>query len=189
MFGAKYGTKFGTKLRRGIAAFSMLLCACVVHADPVTVEVASVLRAEPRADAAAVGEVVRGAAGNALERKDAWVRIQAGALTGWLYSFNVRFGGNSSAGGAGGALGRLFGQRQRISVTSTIGIRGLDDEDLKQARFDAGQIGRLDGFAATQEAAQAHAGQAGLEAGPLEYLQSAQQPAETAGASEPAGAP
>lgn len=168
---------------------SLLLITGTAAAEPVMVEVSSVLRAEPRADAAAAGDVARGATGEALERKDAWVRIRSGAVTGWLYSFNVRFGGNSTAGGAGGALGRLFGQRQRVSVTSTIGIRGLDEEDLKQARFDSAQIGQLEGFAATREAAQEHAGKTGLEAGSLEYLQSAQQSAPTGSAGEPAGAP
>lgn len=179
----------GSKLCCGVAAMSMMLLAAAVHADPVTVEVASVLRTEPRADASAAGEVARGATGEALERKDAWVRIRSGAVSGWLYSFNVRFGGGNAAGGGAGGLGRLFGQRQRVSVTSTIGIRGLDDEDLKQARFDAAQIGHLDGFAATSESAQEHAGKAGLEAGRLDYLQSAQQPAGAGGTGEPAGAP
>jgi hypothetical protein len=67
----------------------------------------------------------------------------------------------------------VFGPRQRVNVTATIGIRGLDEEDLKQARLDAGQLQELDGFAASLEQAEAHANQ-------VEYLA---QPAQSSGES------
>jgi len=144
-----------------------------LHAEPVLVERASVLRSEPRVDAATVGELALGTAGEAINRQGAWVQVRSGALTGWLYSFNVRFGTGSSGGageGAGAVLGRIFAPRQRVSVTSTIGIRGLDEEDLKQAQFDAGQIKQLDAFAASRGDAQSHAGAAGLAAERVDYL-------------------
>jgi hypothetical protein len=141
------------------------------HAETVTLERDSVLRAEPRTDAAAVASLTLGTTGEALSRQGAWVQIRAGTATGWLYSFNVRFGGTAGAAeGAGSVLGRIFGPRQRISVTSTIGIRGLDEEDLKQARFDEGQVRQLDGFAATREQAEAHAADAGIAASRVDYL-------------------
>jgi hypothetical protein len=99
------------------------------------------------------------------------VQIRSGSATGWLYSFNVRFGAAAGSGdGAGSVLGRVFGPRQRVSVTSTIGIRGLDEEDLKQARFDESQVQLLDGYAATREQAESHAGAAGLGAAQIDYL-------------------
>lgn len=149
------------------------LCAGItaVHAETVTLERDSVLRAEPRTDAAAVASLPLGTTGDALSRQGAWVQIRAGTATGWLYSFNVRFGGTGGAAdGAGSVLGRIFGPRQRVSVTSTIGIRGLDEEDLKQARFDEGQMRQLDGFSATREQAEEHAAAAGVAASRVEYL-------------------
>ena len=142
-------------------------------AEPVTVERDSVVRAEPRADAAVVTNLARGATGVAVARQGAWVQVKAGTMTGWLYSFNVRFGaaaGASEGAGAGSALGRLFGPRQNVNVTATIGIRGLDEEDLPQARFDGGQMQALEGFAADRDQAQAHAGSARLSATRVDYL-------------------
>jgi hypothetical protein len=73
----------------------------------------------------------------------------------------------------------VFGPRQRVNVTATIGIRGLDEEDLKQARFDGRQMQELDGYAASREQAETHAGEAGLSASRIEYL--AQPPAAASG--------
>ena len=148
------------------------LCAgmTAAYAEPVTLERDSVLRTEPRTDAAVVASLAKGATGEAVARQGAWVQVKSAATTGWLYSFNVRFGATASGDGAGSVLGRVFGPRQRVSVTSTIGIRGLDEEDLKQARFDGGQVQQLDGFAASREQAEAHAGETGLSAGRIEYL-------------------
>lgn len=141
------------------------------HAEPVTLERDSVLRSEPRVDSAAVSSLPSGSTGDALARQGAWVQIRSGSVTGWLYSFNVRFGAAAGSGdGAGSVLGRVFGPRQRVSVTSTIGIRGLDEEDLKQARFDESQVRLLDSFAATGEQAASHAGAAGLGATRVDYL-------------------
>ena len=149
------------------------LCAgmAAVHAEPVTLERDSVLRTEPRTEASTVANLAKGATGEAVARQGAWVQIRSGTATGWLYSFNVRFGTAAGSGdGAGSVLGRVFGPRQRVSVTSTIGIRGLDEEDLKQARFDGGQVQQLDTYAASREQAEVHAGEAGLSAGRVEYL-------------------
>lgn len=149
--------------------------AAVAPAEPVTVERDSVLRSEPRSDAAVAGNLARGATGDAVARQGAWVQVKSAAVTGWLYSFNVRFGavnpGSSSAGtGTGSALGRVFGPRQQVNVTATIGIRGLEEEDLKQAHFDEGQMRQLDGYAASREQAAAQAGKSGLSATRVEYL-------------------
>jgi hypothetical protein len=164
-----------------------VLCFCcgigAAAAESVTVERDSVLRAEPRTEAAAVGNLANGATGEALARQGAWVQVRSGTVTGWLYSFNVRFGATAASGdGAGSVLGRVFGPRQRVSVTSTIGIRGLDEEDLKQARFDGGQIQQLDAFAASREQAESHAGGAGLNSARIDYLgETARAPAGNSG--------
>lgn len=156
--------------------------AALVAAEPVTVERDSVVRAEPRTDSAVVANFARGASGEALARQGAWVQVKTATATGWLYSFNVRFGapaGSAGEGaGAGSVLGRVFAPRQKVNVTATLGIRGLDEEDLKQAQFDGGQLQALDGFAASREQAEAHAGSAGLSATRIDYLS---QPAAAAG--------
>lgn len=155
---------------------TVLLATVVLaaRAEPVTLERDSVLRAEARTDSAVVTNLAKGTTGDAVARQGAWVQIKSGAVTGWLYSFNVRFGavnpGGSGAGGAGSALGRVFGPRQQVNVTATIGIRGLGEEDLKQAHFDEGQMQQLDGYAASREQAAAQAATSGLSATRVDYL-------------------
>lgn len=165
------------KLRQWLAVALLATVAAAALAEPVTVERDSVLRAEPRTDAGVAGNLAKGATGDAVARQGAWVQVKSGAVTGWLYSFNVRFGavnpaGNSGAG-SGSALGRVFGPRQQVNVTATIGIRGLDEEDLKQAHFDESQMRQLDGYAASRDQAAAQAGKSGLSATRVEYLDSA----------------
>jgi len=141
------------------------------HAEPVTLERDSALRSEPRSDAASITSLPSGTTGEAIARQGGWVQIRSGSVTGWLYSFNVRFGAAPGSGdGAGSVLGRVFGPRQRVNVTSTIGIRGLDEEDLKQARFDSSQVQQLDSFAASRDQAESHAGELGLSAARVDYL-------------------
>ena len=157
-------------------------------AEPVTVERDSSLFAEPRTGAGVTGNLAKGATGDALARQGAWVQVKSGALTGWLYSFNVRFGtvsaGSGDGAGTGSALGRVFGPRQRVNVTATIGIRGLEEEDLKQARFDGAQLQTLDGFGATPEQAETRAGAAGLSAVRIEHLSQPARAGDSTGGSQ-----
>lgn len=158
--------------RRSAVFFLLALTAGAVLAEPVTLERESELRSEPRLDAAVAGRLPAGAKGEAVARQGVWVQVKSGDATGWLYSFNVRFGAATASGSSGGGsvLGRVFGPRQRVNVTATIGIRGLDEEDLKQARFDGGQLQQLDGFAASREQAETYAAEKGLTASQVEYL-------------------
>lgn len=143
-------------------------------AQPVTIERDSELRAEARYDAPVVAKVKQGTSGEVTAKSGAWVNIKAPEGAGWLFSFNVRFA-SAAPGGAGGAgdaaaLGRLVGPRQQVSVTSTIGVRGIEEEDLRQARFNAEQMKLLDQYAASRESAQDGARAAGLEPVRVEYL-------------------
>ena len=169
------------RLSQWLAAALLAACAAAALAEPVTVERDSILRAEPRTDAGVAGNLAKGATGDAVARQGAWVQIKSGTVTGWLYSFNVRFGavnpGSSSGAGSGSVLGRVFGPRQQVNVTATIGIRGLEEEDLKQAHFDEGQMRQLDGYAASREQAAAQAGKSGLSASRVEYLGESAAPA------------
>lgn len=97
------------------------------------------LFAEPKAGAAAVGELKQGASAEVTGKQGAFVQVQSGGTTGWTFSFNVNYG---SAGPT-----TATPTPQRKGSTSTIGIRGLEEEDLKKAQFDAKQLDALDSFA------------------------------------------
>lgn len=153
-----------------LACAALLLAATAAFAQPVTLERESPLYAEPRLDAGQVAQLQRGTSGEVIARQGGWLNIKTAAGTGWLFSFNVRFPSQRAEGGSGGAgLGRLFGS-SRPSVTSTIGIRGLEEEDLRQAQFNAGQMKLLDGYVASKQAAEESARAKSLAPVQLDYL-------------------
>ena len=161
-----------TALRRLLFCL-LALAAGTAPAQQVTLERDSPLYSEPRLESAQVTQLARGATGEVLGKQGGWLNLRTPAGSGWLFSFNVRFPSQKAdAGdsGAGGALGRVTGARRTTSVTSSIGIRGLEEEELKQATFDAGQMKLLDEYAASKEAAEQGARAAGLAPAKVEYL-------------------
>jgi hypothetical protein len=148
------------------------LCPMTVLAQQVTVERDSELRAEPRLEAPVTAKLVQGTTGEVVAKSGAWLQLKTPAASGWLFSFNVRFTSARAAGdsGAGSALGRLIGPRREVAVTATIGVRGLEEEDLRQAKFDAAQMKRLDQYAATPEDSADRARAAGLAPVKVDYF-------------------
>lgn len=161
-----------------LQAYRLLLAALVLAGAPaaaqqVTLERDSPLYAEPRLDASQVTRLKLGATGEVIGKQGAWLNLKTPDASGWLFSFNVRFPSQQSGtgdAGAGAAAGRLFGPRRTVSVTSTIGIRGIDEEDLKGARFNADQMKLLEGYSATKEAAEQTARASGLAPVGVEYM-------------------
>jgi hypothetical protein len=155
------------------ALLGLLLAVAPAAAQQVTLERDSPLYAEPRLDAPQVTQLKQGAAGEVTGKQGGWLNLKTPDGTGWLFSFNVRFPAQKTEGaesGTGAALGRVFGPRRSGSVTSSIGIRGLEEEDLRQASFNAGQMKLLDGFAATRQAAEERARTTGLAPANVDYL-------------------
>lgn len=152
---------------------AMLLAGLPAAAQQVVLERDSPLYAEPRLESAQVAQLKQGVAGEVIGKNGAWLNLRTPGATGWVFSFNVRFqakpGEGAEPASGGSALGRVFGPR-RPSVTSTIGIRGLEEEDLRQASFNAGQMSLLDQYAASRESAQDAARATGLAPERIEYL-------------------
>jgi hypothetical protein len=162
-------------LRALLAA--LLLAAGSAVAQQVTLERDSPLYAEPRLDASQVAQLKLGATGEVIGKQGAWLNLKTAGGTGWLFSFNVRFQsrpGTAGDSGAGSTAGRLFGPRRNVSVTSTIGIRGIEEEDLRQASFNAEQMKLLDGYVATKEAAEQGARASGLGPVSVPYMDAGQ---------------
>jgi len=165
-------------LGHALPTLRMMLAAVVLAAAPaaaqqVTLERDSPLYAEPRLDASQVTQLKLGAAGEVIGKQGAWLNLKTPGGSGWLFSFNVRFPSQqagSGDSGAGSAGGRLFGPRRSVSVTSTIGIRGIEEEDLKQASFNADQMKLLDGYVATKQIAERGARATGLAPVSVEYM-------------------
>ncbi|MGH8662081.1 MAG: SH3 domain-containing protein [Burkholderiales bacterium] len=150
-----------------------LAAAVPAAAQQVTLERDSPLYAEPRLDSSQMTQLKLGATGEVIGKQGAWLNLKTPAGSGWLFSFNVRFPSQQAGtgdSGAGSAAGRLFGPRRSVSVTSTIGIRGIEEEDLRQASFSADQIKLLDRYVVTKEAAERGARASGLAPASIDYM-------------------
>jgi hypothetical protein len=121
------------------------------------------LYSQPSAVSAVAGTAARGASVTILAKQGGWLKVTAGKTTGWIRLLSVRAG----AGGLGGAgIGDVVGAATTKSdpsrVVAVAGLRGLNDEDLKQAKFNGEELARLDNWSATPAQARSFAGQSGL---------------------------
>jgi len=150
-----------------IPAAVLVLCTASASAwaAPGTVLRNDKLYSQPSASSRVAGSVTKGTSVNILAKQGGWLRVTAGKSTGWVRLLSVRAG----AGGLGGAgLGDVVGAATTKSdpsrVVAVAGLRGLNDEDLKQAKFNADELARLDALNVTAAQARNFASQSGLAA-------------------------
>jgi hypothetical protein len=148
------------------------LAAVTAAAQPVMVERDTPLYAEARLDSPVVANLKKGTAGEAVAKSGAWINLKTPGAAGWLFSFNVRFASAQPGAEAGGAsvLGRLVGPRENVNVTSAMGVRGIGEEDLRQARFNGDQLKLLDRYAVSKADAESSAQASGLNAARVDYF-------------------
>ena len=106
-----------------------------------------------------------------LQRSGGWTRVDAGGQQGWVRVFHLRFpataSADSSSGGALSGLGSALGfgrQRSQTTTIATTGIRGLSQEDLKNASPDAAELQKMQSFRADNAAAERFAREGKLAA-------------------------
>ena len=162
---------FPRTLPRLAATLLLLLAWRFAAAEPVVFERDAPLLAEPRPGATVAANVKRGTSGDTTVRKGPWVSVKTPGGAGWTLAFNLRYGAASSGSNVDSSLvQRLTGPGQKLSVASTIGIRGVEKEDLTGAEFDRQQLSTLEKYRTTDAQARSAAGASGLRATELEYL-------------------
>lgn len=148
-----------------IPAGILLLCFATVSAwaSPGTVLRNERLYARPSPSAPVAGTVTKGAAVTIVSKQGGWLRVTSGRTTGWIRLLAVRAGGN---GASGAGVGDVFGAATRRAdpsrVVAVAGLRGLNDEDLKQAKFNAEEMARLESIEVSTAQTRTFARQAGL---------------------------
>jgi len=165
-----------------IKALALLLA---MGAMPALAAQGTVLRNEklysqPSATSKVTATAAKGASVTILAKRGGWLQVRSGRSSGWIRLLSVRAG----AGGLGGAgLGDVVGAATTRSdpsrVVAVAGLRGLDDEDLKQAKFDGAELARMDAWDASATQARSFAARGGLAAAKVAALpepRPAQQP-------------
>lgn len=137
--------------------------AAAVHASTGTVLRDEKLYSKPSASSGVTASVPRGATVAIQQKQGGWLRVTAGRSTGWIRLLSVRAG----AGGLGGAgVGDIVGVATTRSdpsrVVAVAGLRGLSDEELKQAKFNGEELARMEALGVSAAQARSFATQGGL---------------------------
>lgn len=164
------------------SALALMLLATAASATPGTVLRDEKLYAQPAASAATAASVAKGASVTVLSKQGGWLRVTAGRSTGWIRLLSVRVGGGGLASvGVGDVVGAATTRSDPSKVVAVAGLRGLSDEELKSAQFNAQEIARLDSLAVSAAQARGFAAQGGLASAQVKLLPKPQ-------ASQPASA-
>ena len=166
------------------SALALMLLAGAAAATPGTVLRNEKLYTQPSASAAAAASVTKGASVTVLSKQGGWLRVSAGKSTGWIRLLSVRVGGGGLASvGVGDVVGAATTRSDPSKVVAVAGLRGLSDEELKGAKFNAEELARLDSVAVTPTLAKSFAAQGGLASTQVKLLPKPQasQPASSWG--------
>lgn len=149
---------------------ALLLGACLAHADSGTALKADTLRAEPFADAKAAGSMKRNDKLEITDKKGAWLKVKAPRGSGWVRLLSVRRSASGKSNEVAGVLNVASGRAGTGQVVATTGVRGLNEEELKSAKFNAEETRTLEANSVSAEQARQFAASAGLKARGLDYL-------------------
>ncbi len=130
------------------------------------------LKSEPAGAASAVGTLQKGAKFEIVGEKGAWSQVKSGDLTGWTLSFYVMKGEPAAQASLGQRLGEVWtlGTERRAETTATLGVRGLDEDQLRAAQFNAEELKRLEALAVPKAEGDAFAQQGQLVPRKVDYL-------------------
>jgi hypothetical protein len=137
----------------------LFFTSCEVLGEPGYATRDVELKAEPAGAAKIVGTLPKGAKFDIVGEKGAWSQVSSGSVTGWALSFYVMKGEPAAQVSMGTRLGEVWslGTERRAETNATIGIRGLDEEQLKSAQFNAEELQRLESLTASKSDAEAFA--------------------------------
>lgn len=158
-----------------LAGAALALVAGAAHAqEAAVVKRATQLRDSPADNGASVAPLEANmVVTRSSERKGPWTKVSTPqGATGWVHMFDLgpqsgaaANSNNSAAGGLRG-LGGLFGGNSgsTTTATSTVGIRGLDAEDIAKAQPNPAAVGRVEGMRVNADQARQFASSASLHA-------------------------
>jgi hypothetical protein len=125
---------------------------------------AAELKAQPFADSATLDQIPANRPVTILSRRGAWAQVQSNGKSGWLHLLNLRLSAAASpqAGGNDMRAAAAVLRTGSSGKTVTTGVKGLDEESIRNASVNNAALAQLAAYAAPAEEAKAGAQQAGL---------------------------
>ena len=132
---------------------------------------ADALRAEPFADAKETAKLAAGDKVDILNKNGGWLQVKSAKGSGWVRMLSIRKGeARKGSGEAAGVLALASGRAGTGKVVATTGIRGLNEEELKSAKFNEAEVKLAESYATSKADAQKFAAQGKLAARKFDYL-------------------
>lgn len=128
------------------------------------------LMAQPFIDAAKVAPVTANQAVTIVERRGGWVQVQAAGKTGWLRALNVRLAPGTSDIARASNRGASVLRTGSSGRTITTGVKGLDEESIRNAPIDRAQLAALGALAVPDTSAREAASRKKLVESKVDYL-------------------
>jgi hypothetical protein len=151
------------------AAVALLASGPAFGGEAGVARKASDLKQAPFRDAGTIAALATGDAVEILEKQGGWYRVKSGKRVGWVRMLSIRRGESTEAVvDADGVLALATGRAGTGHVVSTTGIRGLSDEELKSAHYDAEALAKLESYAVSRDEARKFARDGNLAARPVE---------------------
>jgi hypothetical protein len=151
-----------------------MLFATAVQAGEVAYTVrATELKAKPFADAATLLSLAEHGKVEVVARQASWMQVKADGTTGWVKMLSLRLGNAEAQKKTGdGGLGALFNVATTGSSGSTVttGVRGLSEENLKNAHPNPQALEAMQSYAVNEQGANSFAKAGKLESRQLDYL-------------------
>jgi len=146
-----------------------LLASTLAHAESGTALKNDNLRKEPYNDAKTSGKLVRGDKVDILSKQGAWLQVKTSKASGWVRLLSVKRAA-STGNQAAGVLGVASGRAGTGQVVATTGVRGLTEDELKQAQFSEPETKLLESYSASAADGAQYAKAGGLKSIKLGYL-------------------
>jgi hypothetical protein len=129
------------------------------------------IKAEPFRDAKTVGSLATGDGVEILQKDGGWFQVKSAKGSGWVRMLSIRRGEARKGGDdAAGVLGLASGRAGTGTVVATTGVRGLNEEDLKAAKYNEAEVKKIESFTTTQGEARKFAGEGKLAPRKVQYL-------------------
>ena len=131
------------------------------------------VKKEPFSDAATVGALPEKTQVKVIKREGGWLQIESAAAAGWVRLLSIRTSAGTEQSSGDSGVKSLFNVARTGSSGTAVatGVRGLDKEQIQNARPNPAELQKLAGYAATRpDAEQFAAGDPQLKAQTVEYL-------------------
>lgn len=151
----------------------VLLLPLLALAEPAALTRATELKKEPATDAAKVADLAENSVVDAMERQGGWIRVKTqGGAEGWVKLLALRYGQGAAKPGDSGLSQAFNVARTGASGTQvTTGVRGLEAEQIANARPNPGELAKMSGYAVDRDGAAGFAAKAKLEPQSVAYPQ------------------